>query len=168
MAQPPPDAVIGHHIRQKSFAQAAIGHPHARRWPAPAYGFQDRASRQHQIGTIRSDARVCRASRKIPREELRLHGADLRIGEPDPIDLAPIVFLEAEMHTGQRRHRAGRADQVEAGIRIVGQFAHIRAFKGSQHAFHFPDHRIEYGRVTSRPPWRSDSVTTPTGRRSSA
>ena len=67
------------------------------------------------------------------------------------------------MHAGQRRHRAGRAEQVEAPP-LHQMVEPVAALEVVEHA---PRHRRPWPRrsrgVTSRPPKRSASDTTPTG-----
>ena len=82
---------------------------------------------------------------------------------PQPVDAAAVVALEAEMDAGQRGHRAGGAEQMEA--RPLRRWSRRwRPSKSHEHARRRrrPSRRTTR-RDTSRPPKRSASETTPTG-----
>ena len=48
-------------------------------------------------------------------EQARDGRGDIRIAHPDAVDPAAIVARQIEMDAGQRRHRAGGAEQVHIG-----------------------------------------------------
>jgi hypothetical protein len=75
---------------------------------------EDGAAGEHEVGPIRPDAGVGDARREIPGEKratMRRHRGRIH---PQPVDAPPVIPIEFEMHAGERRHGARRAEQVEA------------------------------------------------------
>jgi hypothetical protein len=110
----PPDTVGGHHLGQDAFAQTAVGDTQPVRRPDPADRLEDGAAGQHEVGPVGADARIGDALVERPGQEPRIHGVDFVRGHPQPVDAAAVVTRQIEVDAGQRRHRAGSAEQVES------------------------------------------------------
>ena len=109
-----PHAVLAHHLHQHAFAQAAVGdaQPLARKGAADR--FENGAAGEHQIGALRADAGVGDAVLVAHGEQPLDHGRDLCIVHPAAVDAAALVARQFEIDAGDRRHRAGRAEQMHA------------------------------------------------------
>ena len=81
---------------------------------AVADGIEDGAARQHQIGALDADAIIAGALLIAHAKQPRDGRGDIRIAHPDAVDPAAVVAQQIEMDAGQRRHRAGGAEQVHA------------------------------------------------------
>ncbi len=159
-----PHAVVGHQFAQNALAQAAVGDAQ----PLATARRARIASRMAQPASTRSarsapmQGLATRAWKSQP-SSFSIMASTFGVVHPQPVDAAAVVAFEAEMHAGQRRHRAGGAEQVEARRRT----SHGRAGRGPRslpacRRRRRPSPRTAAG-VTSRPPNRSASETTPTG-----
>ena len=104
--------VLAHEERQHAFAQAAIGDADARRGKGQADFFKDRAARQHEIGTLAPDTGILGAGGIVHGEQPRGDIADRGTVEPAAVDARAVIALEAELNAGNRRDRAGGAEQM--------------------------------------------------------
>ena len=77
-----PHAVIGHHIRQQTFTQAAVRYPEAIGGPYAADGFEDGAAGQHEIGAVGADAGIGDPLLELPAEQPVDHPFDIEIVHP--------------------------------------------------------------------------------------
>ena len=149
---------------QDALAQAAVGDAQALGRPTPADRLEDGAAGEHQVGAV---ARRCRGWRRAAsksdveqaRRSPRSTSASLH---PQAVDPAAVVARQPEMHAGERRHRAGGAEQVElrGARRRAAASSNVKPSSIASPPRPWP--RTLSG-VTSTPPCRSASVTTPTG-----
>ena len=159
----PPDAVVGHQFAQYALAQAAVGDAQPLRRPHRADRLQDGAAGQHQIGAV---------------------GADAGIGDALPENPSRAVFRSCGRRcrgpSTARRRGGGRSAPGRDGRRpasspcprcraggIAGWRARWLSRSRPSKACSMPATSStiasKISRVTSRPPKRSASETTPTG-----
>ncbi|CDX24681.1 hypothetical protein MPL3356_410016 [Mesorhizobium plurifarium] len=134
-----PDAVIGHQLAQDTLAQAAVGDAQPLRRPDTADRFQDRAAGEHEVCAVGADAGVGATLLEIPADQPLYHAVDAVAVHPEAVDAAAVIAIEIEMHAGERRHRAGSAEQMEVG---AGQHMRepVAAVEGLQPGGHVLDH----------------------------
>ena len=75
---------------------------------------ENRAAGEHEVGALRADAAIGDTLVEIHAAKALDGARRLVVRHPQPVDAPTIVALEAEMHAGERRHRAGGAEQMEA------------------------------------------------------
>ena len=129
------------------------------------------ASRMAQPASTRSarsrpmQGLAARWSKCVPSSR-SIRRVDVGVVHPQPVDAAAVVARQAEMDAGERRDRAGGAEQVEVRARRppARRPGRSRA-RRSDTSSTIPS---KTAGVTSTPPWRSASVTTPTGSESQA
>ena len=81
---------------------------------AAADAFENGAARQHQIGAIGTDAGVLRRARhRTCARSLFITASISACDIHKSIDAPPVIARQVEMHAGQRRHRARRAEQMK-------------------------------------------------------
>ena len=137
------DAIGAHQLREDALAQAPVGDADALGGKAGADRLEDRAAREHQVGALDADAAVGGAIGIAHRAQPPDRGVDFAARQPEPVDRAPVVAGEIEMHAGDRRHGARRAEQMEA--RAPAQMRDPRG-EGGERLVDVADHRREHFR----------------------
>src|SRR6516162_4209475 len=154
-----PHAILAHHLNQHAFAQPAVGHPQPLTGEGAPDGVENGATGKHQVRTLGTDASIGDAIFVAPGQQAFDHARHFIIDHPAAVDAATLVASQLEMDAGDRRYRARRAEQVDVAVAKPAVLGHETVDQGRD----LRDHgRVDFG-VTWCPPWRSASVTTPTG-----
>lgn len=111
--------ILAHQFDQHAFPQSSVGDPHSRCRKGPADRLENRAAREDEIGAVAPDAAL-RGTLLVAHCTQPRDGAVHRIfRHPQAVDATAVVAVEAQMYAGDRRHRAGRAQQMEPRTQVL-------------------------------------------------
>src|SRR6516225_10475342 len=111
-----PHPILAHHLYQHAFAQSAVGHPQPPTREGAADGVENGATGKHEVGPLGTDASIGHAIFVARGQQAFDHARHLIIDYPAAVDPATLVASQLEMHAGDRRDRAGGAEQVDVAI----------------------------------------------------
>ncbi len=138
--------MLAHQLRQDAFAQPAVGNAQARVRPGPADRLEDGAAGENQIGAIAADAGIGGTRGIIHLQQPCDYLVDVAVVQPQAIDAAPVIARQIQMHAGNRRHRAGCAEQM--GTTVLPKLGQrLPAVEPCQQIEHFGNHRLENRRI---------------------
>jgi len=90
------------------------------------------ATGKHEVGPLGADASIGHAIFVTPGQQTLDHARDFIIDHPAAVDAATLVASQFEMDPGDRRYRAGGAEQVDVALAKPAMLGHETVDQGPQ------------------------------------